>query len=137
MPSLRFNQPVRPVTFRPGSGMRPGLLPLERLTLMEGLVENQYDIYKWKKNKLVYRWRPRRWRRDQQCGIPTSTMATLSSPHGEDRESIGLAARRGPMSSTIPVYATAPRGEANGAAATRGRDRHGGSLAGVVVRLVR
>ena len=74
--SLRFNQPVHPVTFRPGVGMRPGLLPLERLTLIEGLVENQYDIYKWKKNKLVYRYRPRRWR-------PRSTVRYPALEYGE------------------------------------------------------
>ena len=59
---LWLNQPVRPMTFRAGTDMRPGMLPFERLTLIEGAVIPQVEVWKGKRNKLVYRWRPRRWR---------------------------------------------------------------------------
>ena len=67
---------VHPVTFRAGPGMRPGLLLLERLTLIGGCV-----IYKWKKNKLAYRSAdgvP-----DRRYGISSSATAT-SSTHAEN-----------------------------------------------------
>ena len=41
---LWLNQPVRPVMWRPGTEWRPGMLPIERLTLIEGDVIPQYEV---------------------------------------------------------------------------------------------
>jgi hypothetical protein len=35
---------VHPVTFRPGPGMRAGMLPIERLTLIESDVIPQVEV---------------------------------------------------------------------------------------------
>jgi hypothetical protein len=87
-----LHMPVRPVTFRPGRRMRPGTLPLERLTLREGDVIPQVEVWRRKRNKLAYRKRPRHWRprsrlryRDFGYGLTFTVAATRRRKPGPYR----------------------------------------------------
>ena len=59
----RFAPLSRPVTFRAGSdNLRPGLYRIDQLPLYGDGALLRHELWRLKRNKLAYRWRPHRWR---------------------------------------------------------------------------